>query len=72
MSNLMAYEVPDAARAKLYPSITPVNSLRIILSTQFGANLPNLEDESWYSTFKAPYRFMDVTAALNSNGKRSK
>ncbi len=64
MSNLMAYEVPDDVKAKLYPSITPVNSFRILLSTLFGANLPNLEDESWYSTFRHPYHFMSVTERL--------
>ncbi|HLK14313.1 MAG TPA: hypothetical protein VKT78_05880, partial [Fimbriimonadaceae bacterium] len=64
MSNLMAYEVPDAVRAKLYPEITPVNSFRIILSTLFGAKLPNEPDRSWYSTFDRPFDFMEVTDRL--------
>ncbi|MHB8637377.1 MAG: hypothetical protein ACYC96_12985 [Fimbriimonadaceae bacterium] len=64
MSNLMAFDVPADVRAKLYPSITPVNSFRIILSTLFGADLPNLPDRSWYSTFDEPFAFTEVTSRL--------
>jgi hypothetical protein len=59
--NLSAYYVPDEVQAKLYPTITPVNSFRIILSTLFGAKLPNLPDRSWYSPFGTPFHFTDVT-----------
>ena len=42
-TNLNAYYLPDGANA-LYPTITPVNSFRIILSEYFGANYPLLPD----------------------------
>lgn len=67
MSNLMAYEVPDEVRTKLYSDITPVNSFRIILSTLFGANLPNQPDRSWFSTFDEPYNFVEVTDRLKAS-----
>jgi hypothetical protein len=59
--NLSCYYVPDEVRKKLYPTITPVNSFRIILSTLFGADLPNLPDRSWYSPFGRPFEFTDVS-----------
>ena len=70
MSNLMAYEVPDEVRAKLYPEITPVNSFRIVLSTLFGADLPNQPDRSWFSTFDEPYKFTEVTDRLHATTSR--
>jgi hypothetical protein len=64
--NLSAFYVPDDIKSKLYPTITPVNSFRIILSTLFGAKLPNLPDRSWYSPFSAPFHFTDVTKEVTS------
>jgi hypothetical protein len=58
---LNAYHVPDEVRAKLYPTITPVNSFRVILDGLFGDQLPLLPDSSAYSTWSKPYRFVDVT-----------
>lgn len=49
MAILNAYYVKPEARAKLYDSITPVNSFRIILDTYFGQNYPLLADESYYA-----------------------
>ncbi len=48
MSILNAYLVPDAVRAELYPSITPVNSFRAIDRVLFGEAADPLPDESWY------------------------
>lgn len=60
-SNLNAYYVPPALKAKLYPSITPVNSFRLIFSTLFGEKLPLLPDNSFYSSWSKPFLFTDVT-----------
>lgn len=65
MSNLMAFEVPEPVKSKLYPTMTPVNSFRILLSSMFGADLPNREDRSWFSNFESPYRFQEVTSRLH-------
>lgn len=62
--NLNAYFVPDSIKGKLYPTITPVNSFRIILSDLFGENLPILPDRSYYSTWDEPFKFAEVTDKL--------
>lgn len=44
---LNAYYLPDGGAEKLYPSITPVNSFRMILDYYFGTHLGLLEDRSY-------------------------
>lgn len=61
---LNAYLLPDDLKGLLYPDITPVNSFRLILDGLFGADLPRLQDRSFYSTWEEPYQFADVTNAL--------
>lgn len=63
---LNAYLVPEAMRAKLYPGITPVNTFRLLLSTQFGDDLPPLPDTSHFAYDTAPYALRDVTAELRA------
>jgi hypothetical protein len=48
-SILNAYYVNDSARQLLYPTISPVNSIRVIFDAYFNAELPLLEDRSFYS-----------------------
>jgi hypothetical protein len=46
---LNAYYLPDVPMADvLYPSISPVNSFRVVLSSYFEQNLPLLEDRSYF------------------------
>jgi hypothetical protein len=61
MKNLMAYYVPDEMRAKLYPTITPVNSFRLVLSGLGYADLPMLNDYSFFSSEmeKIPYHIVE-------------
>ena len=61
---LNAYYVPDQAYQRLYPSITPVNSFRVILSQFLGASFDLLEYESYYSTKTKPYKFTNITDLL--------
>jgi len=49
----------SAGYKKLYPSITPVNSFRIILDDYFGANFPLLPDTSYDSNGAIPETFSD-------------
>jgi hypothetical protein len=44
--NLNAFYFPDQNYTKLYDSITPVNTFRVVLNTYFNANLPLLKDSS--------------------------
>jgi len=48
MSNLNAYHVPDSV--ELYPTITPVNSFRVIFDGVFGGSYGTLPDVSYYSS----------------------
>jgi hypothetical protein len=48
MSILNAYLVPKTCRPGLYPSITPVNTFRIVFNCAFGAGYPMLQDNSYY------------------------
>lgn len=47
--NLSAYYLPGTPAPELYPSITPVNSFRIIFNRYFGADYPLLPDRSYAS-----------------------
>lgn len=58
---LNACYLPGAAEGALYPTITPVNSFRVILNTVFGLGLETLEDRVYMSSYEKPYAFEDVT-----------
>lgn len=53
---LNAYFLPNGY-ANLYPSITPVNSFRIILNEYFGAAYPLLPDASYDNNGPIPETF---------------
>jgi hypothetical protein len=46
---LNAYYLPSVASSVVYPSITPINTFRIILNSYFSQNLSLLDDKSYYS-----------------------
>jgi hypothetical protein len=59
---LNAYHLPGGGNDLLYPSITPVNTFRLILDYYFGATYDLLEDRSYYYDWEnVPYEFADVT-----------
>jgi hypothetical protein len=66
MSILNAYYFPGKRYERLYNSISPVNSFRVVLNTFHGANLELLPDRSYYSKWSEPYQFIDVTDAVRS------
>ncbi len=61
MNILNAYYFPDKKYDALYDDITPVNSFRVLFNTYFGTKLSLLEDKSYISPDREPYRFFDVT-----------
>jgi len=67
LSILNAYYLPNGDSAKIYDSITPVNSFRTIFNTYFGTEFEQLEDKSIYTKWSAPYEFIDVTELMNQN-----
>jgi hypothetical protein len=55
-----AYYLPGEGKQWLYPSISPVNTFRVVLNSYFGGSLELLPDQSFYSTYKAPYQYQEI------------
>jgi len=49
MQILNAYFLPDGGGKGVYPTITPVNTFRLVLDTYFGEKFGLLEDHSYFS-----------------------
>ncbi len=62
MAILNAYYFPGGGKEILYPSVTPVNSFRLLFNFYFQANFPLLENHSYYSKAENAYQLIDVTA----------
>lgn len=59
---LSVYYLPGVSTKELYPSITPVNSFRVVFNAYFGTNLPLLPDRNYiYQDKYNYYKFIDVT-----------
>jgi hypothetical protein len=57
---LAAYHLPGAPAALVHDSIGPVNAMRAVMRHYFGADLPPLEEASYWSDAAHPYRFTRV------------
>ncbi|NCB38573.1 MAG: hypothetical protein EOM80_07375 [Erysipelotrichia bacterium] len=64
MSVFYAVYFADADYRYFYDSITPVNTFRIIFNRLFNAELPLLDDKSYFSPWFGRYRFVDVTSKV--------
>ena len=68
MRILNAYRVPDSLKAKLYQTITPVNTFRVVLNDLFGANVPMQKDESYIAIPPEDWRqFQNCTDRLSKS-----
>ena len=71
MGILNAYYLPGVDKDALYPSITPVNSFRLVFNLYFDAGFGLLDDKSYAYDEGYPekfvYRFLDVTDKLKQN-----
>jgi hypothetical protein len=64
---LNAYYLPGVDSSVLYPTITPVNSFRLVFDLYFGTSLGLLPDVSYaYVDYSHPYQFLDVTDKLRT------
>jgi len=69
---LNAYLVPPAMRENLYPTITPVNTFRLLFKTVFGAPVQLIEDRTYFAPEKKHlYAFEDVSDLLNKGSSSS-
>lgn len=64
LSILNAYYVPESMKNKLYNSITPVNSFRLLFNDLFEMKLDLLEDKSYFATWEKPFDFIEVSDSL--------
>jgi hypothetical protein len=64
---LNAYYLPGVDPKVLYPTISPVNSFRVVFNAYFGAGLPLLPDKTLrqQSDFR-PFAFDDITTQLTT------
>lgn len=66
-SNLYAILLPGHKEdGTLYPSISPVNTFRVIFNTYFGTDLHLLEDRSYLRYWQQPTLNVDVTSIRDS------
>lgn len=63
---LNAYYLPENGTSRLYSTITPVNSFRIILDYYFNQQYPLLNDKIYYSDYQKRLNFTDVTNILTN------
>ncbi|PKN94479.1 MAG: hypothetical protein CVU44_05175 [Chloroflexi bacterium HGW-Chloroflexi-6] len=66
-SILNAYYFPDSNYDLLYPSITPVNSFRVLFNQFFGQDMPLLTDETYFSPNSYPYQFTNITSQITKS-----
>ncbi len=66
MSILNAYYLPETGSAGLYPSISPVNTFRVLFNNYFGTDFELLKDRSYFSSWEQPYRLYDVTERIEA------
>ncbi len=57
MAILNAYYLPNRGKEFLYEAMSPLNSFRVVFNTHFGGNYPLLEDTSYYTISREPYKF---------------
>ncbi len=69
MKILNAYYLPAASESP-YPSISPVNSFRLILNNYFHTTYPLLEDRSFFSSYNSPYDFQEISNDCTPTGAR--
>jgi hypothetical protein len=66
---LNAYFLPGDAGRLLYPSISPVNSFRVVLNAYFGADLPLLSDATYFTSHRLEDQAIDVTMRRSSRAQ---
>jgi hypothetical protein len=64
---LNAYYFPQQNYDHLYPSITPVNSFRVVFNTFFDGQYELLPDKNYFIPHARPYDFVDVTDRVQSD-----
>jgi len=64
MRILNAYYLPNVSKDVFYPSISPVNSFRLVFNLYFDTDFELLPDRSYIYYKDHPYKFFDVTTIV--------
>jgi hypothetical protein len=64
MRILNAYYLPNVSKDVFYPSISPVNSFRLVFNLYFDTDFELLPDRSYAYYKDHPYKFFDVTTIV--------
>lgn len=64
MSILNLCLIPRGGASRLSPTITPVNTFRVVADHLFGTSRGLLPDRNYYSSYQSPYKVVDVTSAV--------
>ena len=56
--------IPGGADRLFYPTITPVNTFRLLCDHLFGTDRGPLPDRNYYSSYRSPYRLVEVTSEV--------
>jgi hypothetical protein len=59
MSIFAAYYLPGSSDP-IPDDVTPINGARLLSNAYLGTRLPPLRDDSFFSTWSQPYRFVPV------------
>jgi hypothetical protein len=66
--NLNALLLPNhLTDPQLYPELSPVNDLRLVLNLYFQANLSMLEDKTFLTSDQDPYAIKDITTQTRAS-----
>ena len=68
LSIFNAIHLPAGGNARLYPTLTPVNTFRIVLDEYFAGDYELLDDLSYFSTDKAIFQFTEVPNTWTAPG----
>lgn len=66
ISIMNGYYFPDQGISGLYPTISPVNTFRLVFNRIFKTNFELLEDKSYFSTVGLPFNFILVPEETDS------
>jgi len=62
--------LPSNCQDKLYSSITPVNTFRVVFNCLLNTNYELLKDEVYWATLKEPDKFRRITSKVRPNVKK--
>jgi hypothetical protein len=60
MKILNAYYLPGIDQSLLYPSLSPVNTFRLVFNEYFNGNYPLLPDKSFFSPYQDSLEFTEI------------